>query len=194
MRRTEEFTVEFAPQESKTPSGMAFLYDVVDSLKGAVIAAFIMFCLVFRVIGVEGDSMLPTLHDGDWVAVSGLSLNIDRGDVVISTQPWERNVPIVKRVIAVGGDTVDIDFLTGNVYVNGEVLNEPYINSPTTLSYDVKFPVTVPEGCVFLMGDNRGDSLDSRSSHIGFIDERYILGEVYMRIFPTGDWKIDDYE
>ncbi|MBE6820648.1 MAG: signal peptidase I [Ruminococcaceae bacterium] len=194
MRRTEEFTVEFAPQESKVPSGISFLYDVVDSLKGAVIAAFVVFCLVFRVIGVEGDSMLPTLHDGDWVAVSGLSLNIDRGDVVISTQPWERNVPIVKRVIAVGGDMVDIDFSTGDVYVNGELLNEPYINSPTTLSYDVKFPVTVPDGFVFLMGDNRGDSLDSRSSHIGFVDERYILGEVYMRIFPTGDWKIDDYE
>ena len=194
MRRTEEFTVEFQQQEPKVPSGMTFLYDVVDSLKGAVIAAFIVFCLVFRVIGVEGDSMLPTLRNGDWVAVSGLSLNIDRGDVVISTQPWERNVPIVKRVIAVGGDTVDIDFSSGNVYVNGEILNEPYINSPTTLSYDVKFPVTVPEGHVFLMGDNRGDSLDSRSSHIGFVDERYILGEVYLRLFPTGDWKIDDYE
>ena len=114
MRRTEEFTVEFQQQEPKVPSGMTFLYDVVDSLKGAVIAAFIVFCLVFRVIGVEGDSMLPTLRNGDWVAVSGLSLNIDRGDVVISTQPWERNVPIVKRVIAVGGDTVDIDFSSGS--------------------------------------------------------------------------------
>ncbi len=194
MRRIEEFWVEFKPQEPEIPSVMSFLYDVVDSLKGAVIAAFIMFCLVFRVIGVEGDSMVPTLHDGDWVAVSGLSLNIDRGDIVISTQPWERDVPIVKRVIAVGGDTVDIDFSTGTVYVNGEILNEPYINSPTTFSYDVKFPVTVPEGRVFLMGDNRGESLDSRSSKIGFVDERYILGEVYVRIFPTGDWKIDDYE
>ncbi len=194
MRRIEEFWVEFGPQEPEIPSGMTFLYDVVDSLKGAVIAAFIVFCLVFRVIGVEGDSMFPTLHDGDWVAVSGLSLNIDRGDIVISTQPWERNVPIVKRVIAVGGDTVDIDFATGTVYVNGEVQYEPYINSPTTFSYDVKFPVTVPKGTVFLMGDNRGESLDSRSSKIGFVDERYILGEVYMRIFPAGDWKIDSHE
>lgn len=194
MRKTEEFCVEFTPQKSKTLSLISFLYDMVDSLKGAVVVAFFVFCFVFRVIGVEGDSMLPTLHDGDWVAVSGLSLNIDRGDVVISTQPWERNVPIVKRVIAVGGDTVDIDFSTGNVFVNGEILNEPYINSPTTLSYDVTFPLTVPDGCVFLMGDNRGNSLDSRSSQVGFIDERYILGEVYLRIFPTGDWKIDDYE
>ena len=135
--------------------------------------------------------MFPTLHDGDWVAVSGLSLSIDRGDIVISTQPWERNVPIVKRVIGIGGDMIDIDFAAGEVYVNGEMLNEPYINSPTTLNYDVDFPVTVPEGFVFVMGDNRGESLDSRSSRIGFIDERYILGEVYFRLYPAGEWKID---
>lgn len=191
MRRIEEFWIEFEPQEPEARAGLSFLYDVIDSLKGAVIAAFIVFCLVFRVVGVEGDSMVPTLHDGEWVAISGLSLNVDRGDIIISTQPWERNVPIVKRVIAVGGDTVDIDFASGNVYVNGELLNEPYINSPTTFGYDVEFPVTVPDGCVFVMGDNRGESLDSRSSKIGFIDERYILGEVYFRLYPTGNWKID---
>lgn len=191
MRRIEEFWIEFEPQESQVNAGVSFLYDVVDSLKGAVIAAFVVFCLVFRVVGVEGDSMLPTLHDGEWVAVSGISFSIDRGDIIISTQPWERNVPIVKRVIGVGGDTVDIDFDAGEVYVNGEMLNEPYINSPTTLSYDVDFPVTVPDGCVFVMGDNRGESLDSRSSRIGFIDERYILGEVYFRLYPAGDWKVE---
>lgn len=192
MRKVEEFWIEF---EAEEPKGLTpFLYDVVDSVKGAVIFALIVFAVAFRVIGVEGDSMYPTLHDGDWVAVSGISLNIDRGDVVIVTQPWERNVPIVKRVIAVGGDTVDIDFDKGEVYVNGELLYEPYINELTTLSYDVQFPLTVEEGKVFVMGDNRNDSLDSRSSKIGMIDERYIIGEVYMRIYPTGDWKIDDYE
>lgn len=190
MRKVEEFWIEFEAEEPKgfTP----FLYDVVDSVKGAVIFALIVFAVAFRVIGVEGDSMYPTLHDGDWVAVSGISLNIDRGDIVIVTQPWERNVPIVKRVIAVGGDTVDIDFTNGEVYVNGELLDEPYINEATTLSYDVEFPLTVEEGKVFVMGDNRNDSLDSRSTKIGMIDERYILGEVYMRIYPTGDWMIDD--
>ena len=191
MRRIEEFWIEFEPQEPKVHSGVSFLYDVVDSLKGAVIVAFVVFCLVFRVVGVEGDSMLPTLHDGEWVAISGVSFSIDRGDIIISTQPWERNVPIVKRVIGVGGDTVDIDFAAGEVYVNGEMLNEPYINSPTTLNYDVEFPITVPDGCVFVMGDNRGESLDSRSSRIGFIDERYILGEVYFRLYPAGEWKVE---
>ncbi len=191
MRKIEEFWIEFEPQEPEVPRITSFIYDVTDSLKGAVIMAFIVFAVVFRVIGVDGNSMYPTLHDGDWVAVSGLSLSIDRGDIVIVTQPWERNVPIVKRVIATGGDTVDIDFQRGEVYVNGELLDEPYINEPTTLRYDVQFPLTVDEGKVFVMGDNRNDSLDSRSSKIGFIDERYILGEVYMRIYPAGDWKVE---
>ncbi len=194
MRKIEEFWIEFEPEEKKAPALISFIFDLTDSLKGAVIAAFVVFCLVFRIIGVEGGSMNPTLHDGDWVAVSGMSFDIDRGDIVIATQPWERNVPIVKRVIGVGGDTVDIDFIRGEVFVNGVMLNEPYIDEPTTLSYDVDFPVTVPEGQLFVMGDNRGDSLDSRSSKIGFIDERYILGKVVFRIYPTGDWKIEDYE
>jgi signal peptidase I len=191
MRKIEEFWIEFEPPKSKSDTLISFVYDIVDSLKGAILVALVIFGLVFRVIGVEGDSMFPTLHDGDWVAVSGLSLGIDRGDIVISTQPWERNVPIVKRVIGVSGDKVDIDFDRGKVYVNDVLLDEPYINSPTFLSYDVQFPVIVPEGCVFLMGDNRGESLDSRSSQIGFVDERYILGEVYFRLYPAGEWKVE---
>ena len=192
MRKIEEFWIEFTPDEpKKANAAVSFIFDVTDSLKGAVIAAFVIFCLVFRVIGVEGTSMMPTLHDGDWVAVSGISMNIKKGDIVIITQPWERNVPIVKRVVATGGDTVDIDFALGEVFVNGEKLNEPYIDEPTTLSYDVQFPLTVPEGKVFVMGDNRGDSLDSRSSKIGCIDERYILGKVMIRLYPSEDWKIE---
>ena len=192
MRKIEEFWIEFAQQEPPKKSAvLSFAFDVADSLKGAVVAAFIIFCFVFRVIGVEGISMMPTLHDGDWVAVSGISADIERGDIVIVTQPWKRNVPIVKRVIAKGGDTVDIDFMLGNVYVNGVKLIEPYIDEPTTNGYDVAFPLTVPDGCVFVMGDNRGDSLDSRSSEIGFIDERYILGKVMLRLYPTGDWNIE---
>ena len=191
MRRIEEFWIEFEPEAKKAPAATSFVFDLVDSLKGAVIAAFVVFCLIFRVIGVDGGSMNPTLQDGDWVAVSGMSFNIDRGDIVIATQPWERNVPIVKRVIGVGGDTVNIDFIRGEVFVNGIMLDEPYIDEPTTLSYDVKFPLTVPEGQLFVMGDNRGDSLDSRSSKIGFIDERYILGKVVFRIYPTDNWKIE---
>lgn len=189
MRKIEEFWIEFEPEEpKKSASGVSFVFDVVDSLKGAVIAAFLVFCFVFRVIGVEGVSMRPTLQDGDWVAVSGLSMNIERGDIVIITQPWERNVPIVKRVIAKGGDTVDINFWLGEVYVNGVKLDEPYIEELTTHGYDVQFPLTVPEGKIFVLGDNRGESLDSRSSKIGCIDERYVLGKVMFRFYPESEW------
>lgn len=134
--------------------------------------------------------MVPTLHDGDWMAVRSIVTEVKRGDIVIITQPWDRNVPIVKRVIAVSGDVVNIDFNLHEVYVNGEKLNEPYINEPTALSYDMQFPLTVEEGKVFVMGDNRNDSLDSRSSRIGLIDERYIFGKAEVRLHPIKDWNI----
>ena len=196
MRRIEEFWIEFGSMQAEddAPAGVLTnaVYDVLDSFKGAVVAVFIIFALVFRVVGVEGDSMNPTLDSGDWLAVSSISSGFKAGDIVIVTQPWERNVPIIKRVIAVGGDTVDINFRTHEVKVNGVVLDEPYIAEPTTLRYDVEFPLTVDEGKLFVMGDNRNDSVDSRSSAIGLIDERYVLGKAVMRILPVGDSKIYD--
>ena len=193
MRRIEEFWIEFNPQTETVknpPFGLPFLFDITDSIKGAVLVVFLIFALVFRAVGVDGNSMKPTLHDGDWVAVAGAVTKFDRGDIVIVNQPWKRNVPIIKRVIAVGGDTVYIDFNSSEVYVNGVMLDEPYISEPTTLSYDVQFPLTVDEGKLFVMGDNRNDSVDSRSSDIGLIDERYVLGKALVRIYPAEDWDI----
>ncbi len=191
MRRVEEFWIEFnpitVPEEPKAPWHASLMYDAIESVKGAVIVVFLIFSFVFRAVGVDGDSMYPTLKDGDWVAVSGVTTEIDRGDIIVSTQPWERNVPIVKRVIAVGGDMVDIDFNANAVFVNGVKLNEPYIAELTRVSYDVEFPVIVEEGKLFVMGDNRNVSLDSRSSKIGLIDERYVLGKVIFRVYPSFD-------
>ena len=196
MRRIEEFWIEFNPvyeqEEIKTSAALGLFYDMVDSLKGAIIVVFVIFAFVFRVLGVDGDSMFPTLRDGDWVAVSGITANVERGDIVVVTQPWERNVPIIKRVIAVGGDTVYIDFDNSKVYVNGTEIYEPYINEPTRTSADVEFPLTVDEGKIFVMGDNRNVSLDSRSSKIGLIDENYILGKALIRLYPSSEWKIYD--
>ena len=195
MRRIDEFWVEFnQPEDDEIePAGvlMRYLYDTVDSLKGAVLVVFLVFALCVRVVGVEGDSMNPTLDSGDWLAVSGVLTDFDRGDIVVVTQPWERNVPIIKRVIAVGGDTIDINFRTHEVFVNGVLLDEPYIAQPTSLHYDVEFPLTVDEGKLFVMGDNRNDSLDSRSSAIGLVDERYVLGKAFLRLLPSFAW-IDD--
>ena len=92
--------------------------------------------------------------------------------------------PIIKRVIATEGQTIDIDFNAGIVYVDGKALDEPYVNSPTNNQLDFTGKVTVPENCVFVMGDNRNDSTDSRSSLIGCVDKRYIMGKVLLRILP----------
>lgn len=195
MRRIEEFWIEFNPvetavKEKKPPFPVTFLFDITDSIKGAVLVVFLVFALLFRAVGVDGDSMNPTLNDQDWVAVAGSVTEFDRGDIIIINQPWKRNVPIIKRVIAVGGDTINIDFEKREVYVNGIKLYEPYISEPTWLSYDIEFPLTVDEGKLFVMGDNRNDSIDSRSSQIGLIDERYVLGKALARIYPLDEWKI----
>lgn len=186
MRRIEEFWVDFG--EQSVPISTCF--DIVDSARNAILAVFIVFAFLFRAVGVDGSSMFPTLRDGDWVAVKSFVTEVKRGDIVVVTQPWERNVPIIKRVIAVGGDEVDIDFQAHEVYVNGERLEENYIAEPTALYYDVQFPLVVDEGKVFVMGDNRNDSLDSRSSRIGLVDERYIFGKAQFRISPIKEWKI----
>lgn len=191
MRRIEEYWVIFDDEAQEEPKGfVSALFDGVDSIRNAILAVFVIFTFVFRAVGVDGSSMVPTLHDGDWMAVRSIVTEVKRGDIVIITQPWDRNVPIVKRVIAVSGDVVNIDFNLHEVYVNDEKLNEPYINEPTALSYDMQFPLTVEEGKVFVMGDNRNDSLDSRSSRIGLIDERYIFGKAEVRLHPIKDWNI----
>lgn len=179
-RQIDVYYVLFPEKASKFHIG---IFETVDSLKGAIIAVFIVFCLVFRAVGVSGTSMVPTLNDGDWLAITGITADLRHGDIVVVTQPWSRNIPIIKRVIGLPGDTIFIDFENGIVYRNGEMLSEPYIAEPTHKYYDVEFPLTVPEGKIFAMGDNRNDSLDSRSSQIGLIDERYVLGRAFFRFF-----------
>lgn len=187
MRRIEEFSVEFE-QESFAAGA---LYDAFDSAKNAVIAVFFIFMFFIRPVGVDGRSMFPTLNDGDRVAVASAAIDFKRGDIVVINQPWERGVPIIKRVIGVEGDVVYIDFESHSVFVNNQMLNEPYIAEPTALKYDIDFPVTVGENEIFVMGDNRNDSLDSRSGKIGMIDERYVVGKALFRI-TGGKMKIYD--
>ncbi|MFQ8599740.1 MAG: signal peptidase I [Oscillospiraceae bacterium] len=177
------------PEEQAAPDKERFnlkneVYEWVESLVYSLVVVVLLFTFVFRIVGVDGNSMLPTLHNEDRVILTNLFYEPKQGDIVVVTQPNERNEPIIKRIIATGGQEVNIDFQKHEVYVDGELLQEDYILAPTRLSYDVKFPVTVPEGKVFVMGDNRNDSWDSRSTGVGFIDERYILGEAVFRVFP----------
>ncbi|MCB6365482.1 signal peptidase I [Intestinibacillus massiliensis] len=158
-----------------------------EALVISLTVIILLFTFVVRLIGVDGSSMYPTLHDRDKVFMSNLFYTPEKGDIVVLTKSSFIDGPIVKRVIATAGDTIDINFSTMEVSVNGEVLDEPYVNPETTaplLSGDMIFPQTVPEGCVFVMGDNRNHSSDSRVASLGMVDERYILGHVLVRVLP----------
>ena len=197
MRRVEEYWFKFEypaalSQETdaaeETPERCQkqwkIVYDAVATLESAVIILILLFSLVLRPAAVIGNSMLPSFSGGDRVACIHSFSGYERGDVIIISHATRKDESIIKRVIAVGGDTVDIDFYKGTVSVNGQVLDEPYVNTPTNLSYDMTFPVTVPEGKIFVLGDNRNDSLDSRSTDIGFINENKVLGKVIFRFYP----------
>ncbi|MCI8351029.1 MAG: signal peptidase I [Oscillospiraceae bacterium] len=161
-------------------SRLAAAYDWLEIAVKAVILVAVCFALVGRMVKVQGVSMEPTLHEGDRLFITRIG-GVKAGDIVVSAQPNTYNELLIKRVIATEGQEVDIDFETGEVKVDGEVLDEPYIAEPTRLAYDVQFPVTVGEGCVFLMGDNRNHSIDSRSTDIGQADLRYLVGKVVFR-------------
>lgn len=163
-----------------------YLHDLIYML----MVILLLFLLVFRVIVVSGDSMKMTLLDGDYLLLLSNTLYHDPeyGDiVVISKKDFDNGSPIVKRVIAKEGQTVDIDFENGIVYVDGAQLQEDYINNLTTYAEGVPFPLTVEEGCIFVLGDNRAVSKDSRSPEIGLIDKREVLGKAIFLMFPGTD-------
>lgn len=170
-------------RESWQKSVMLYLHDLTHLL--AVI--MLVFLLLFRIVVVSGSSMFNTLYDGDWLLVIS---NVFYGDpeygdiIVASKDSFNDGEPIIKRVIATEGQVVDIDFATGTVYVDGVILEEDYIYSPTTDDEGMQFPLVVEENCVFAMGDNRGVSNDSRYPDIGLIDQREILGRAVFLMYP----------
>lgn len=173
--------------QPKTEKSSSVLYDWADALVYALIAIVLLFTLVVRMTGVVGDSMKPTLHQNDKLIISNLFYTPKQGDIVVVTKKSFREEPIVKRVIAVAGQTVNIDFETGQVFVDGILQEETYIAEATTRKGDVEFPIYVKEGYLFVMGDNRNHSTDSRFSEVGLIDERMVLGKVLFRLFPLND-------
>ena len=177
-----------AAKQKDAPRGRfhSELFDWGEALLISLTVVILIFVFFVRIIGVSGSSMVPTLEDGDQMLVSNVGFTPQKGDIVVLTKDQFLPVPIVKRVIATEGDKIDINFDSGEVSVNGVVLDEPYIAEETFTYYDVEFPQTVPEGCIFVLGDNRNESTDSRYSQLGMVDTRYVLGKVLCRIFPFG--------
>ena len=160
-------------------------YDWIQSLMAALIVCVCIFIFFIRVIDVSGSSMHPTLYNGDKMIVSDVLYKPKAGDVVVfKSDTYDPNKALVKRIIATAGQEINIDFGTGTVYIDGEPIEEDYIAELTRNKLDFIGPKTVPEGCVFVMGDNRNKSTDSRKSEIGMVDERTIIGRVYCVIFP----------
>ncbi|NCA68472.1 MAG: signal peptidase I [Clostridia bacterium] len=143
----------------------------------------LLFLFAFKYVTVDGTSMLDTLEDGQKLIITDL-VSYDQGDIVVICEPGNEK-PLVKRIIAVGGQTVDIDFANWTVSVDGVALDEPYVRyiyGASMKAYGFSGHIIVPEGTVFVMGDNRNGSTDSRV--LGCIDKRNILGKVIYRVFP----------
>ncbi|BDF68774.1 signal peptidase I [Oscillospiraceae bacterium] len=169
------------------------LYFWTQALVMALVFLILTFTLVGRVISVDGHSMVPTLHDRDLLLLQSIGYTPRQGDVVVLRKEGfiESDAPIVKRVIAVGGQHVTVDYTAGTVTVDGHTLDEPYINERMVVPPDplmTVLDVTVPEGSIYVMGDNRNHSSDSRHQRLGTVDERYVLGRALCVMLPFRDF------
>lgn len=166
-------------------------YEWIQCFCVALIICVFFFLFIIRVVDVKGTSMLPTLKNADKMIVSGLFYKPKNGDVVVfKKDEYSTEKALVKRVIATEGQEVNIDFTTGQIWIDNVELDEPYIADLTKTKLDFIGPKKVPEGCVFVLGDNRNMSIDSRKTEIGMVDERLLLGRVYGVIFPVNRIKI----
>ena len=195
---SEEETMVVSAEEVQIPDKKASdgvkkensLLVTLHDLAFLITAVLLAFSLLFRVVVVSGPSMKETLVDGDWLLLVGNVLYREPkyGDIIVASKDsFDNGAPIIKRVIATEGQTVDIDFNIGVVYVDGVALEEDYTLTPTTLYEGIQFPIVVDEGCIFVMGDNRNSSKDSRSVEIGLVDTREVLGKAVFLIIPGSE-------
>ena len=183
-----------ANKEPETLEGMVYCW--AQALIAAVVGVVLLFTFGFRLIGVNGSSMQDTLYTGDRLLVlNAMFCDFKAGDVVvINDYNAALNDTLVKRIIAVGGQTVDIDSFTGTVYVDGVALDEPYTKGITQASDGTAFPLTLEEDEVFVMGDHRDHSTDSRSSRLGPVKEGYLQGKALLLLTPGKNPDTDERE
>ncbi len=181
----------YTPKHKAPSSKKAFssFFEIFEMFAICTAAILLIFSYVARLTVVDGESMEDTLHHGDYLIVQDIGYTPTRGDIVVIQKISATSYPnpIIKRVIAVEGDTIDIDLETWTVTVNGEVIDEPYANlEPGRLYNDLasQMPMTIEEGKIFVMGDHRNHSSDSRVAELGQIDTRCVVGRAVLRVLP----------
>ena len=175
-------------QKTKTSAyekAVANIYSFLSTLLLCMTVIFVLFVCVFRLVSVDGDSMYPNLNNGDKIIVSDFLYTPDYGDIIAVGRTEKEPSAFIKRIIALGGDEIFIDFDKHIITVNGQIITEDYlVYGALSEKGDFTYPLTVPENCVFVLGDNRNDSLDSRFSEVGFVDVNEITGKAIFKLFP----------
>lgn len=175
-----------APDSEEDSSATQSCFEWLQAIVTAVVIVVLLLTFVFRLVDVDGESMTNTLHNSDKVFVTSLLYEPKDSDIVVISHGQEYNKPIIKRVIATEGQSVRIDYEKRQVIVDGVIIDEPYIKEPMVFKavFSNPIPDVIPEGMVFVMGDNRNDSLDSRSQQVGLINKDDIIGKAQAIVFP----------